>query len=309
MKTILSLLLAPALLLAKEPAPKPALDNIKHPIAPVLWKVEGNELKKPSYLFGSIHLSDKRVTTLHPKVEKAFNEADTVATEIDLGTENQIALSQLLLRDDGKMLSQSIGAELTKALDAELAAINPALDSSAFQPLKTWAVTLTLASIEDALQQKQPLDLLIYNRAKAKEKGLWALETNKQQLGIFDKLTEEEHKLVLSDTLVALKEARKEGKNLHQALLDAYLIGDTNKILLTTKTELEKAENPELEKKFIKLLLDGRNTHMTESITKKFKAEPTKSHLVVVGALHYVGENNIVDLLRKAGYKVTLQTN
>lgn len=307
MKTILSLLLAPALLLAKEPAPKPDLTTIKHPVAPLLWKIEGNELKKPSYLFGSIHLSDKRVTTLHPAADKAFKSSDTIATEIDLGTENQIALSQLLVRADGKTLSQSIGKDLTKQLDDELGTINPALDSSVFQPLKTWAVTLTLASLEDALKQKQPLDLLLYNQAKEAGKSLWALETNEQQLGIFDKLTEDEHKKILQDTLSALKAARKEGVSIHHALLDAYLLGDTNKVLMTTKIELEKADNPELEKKFMKLLLAGRNDHITQSVVTKLKKEPTKSHFIVAGTLHYVGENNVVDLLKKQGYTVTLQ--
>jgi uncharacterized protein YbaP (TraB family) len=39
--------------------------EVKHPEKPLLWKIEGKGLEKPSYLFGTIHLGAEAVTTLH----------------------------------------------------------------------------------------------------------------------------------------------------------------------------------------------------------------------------------------------------
>ena len=44
----------------------------KHPEKPLLWKIEGNGLKKPGYLFGTIHLSNDVIGNLHPTAAKAF---------------------------------------------------------------------------------------------------------------------------------------------------------------------------------------------------------------------------------------------
>src|SRR5262245_26835323 len=46
----------------------------------LLWRVEGKEAP-PSYLFGTIHSTDERVTKLSPAVTAAFNGAGTVALE------------------------------------------------------------------------------------------------------------------------------------------------------------------------------------------------------------------------------------
>ena len=46
----------------------------------LLWRVERKGLA-PSYLFGTIHSTDPRVTKLPPAVQAAFNSANTVALE------------------------------------------------------------------------------------------------------------------------------------------------------------------------------------------------------------------------------------
>ena len=46
------------------------------PDKPLLWKIEGNPLEKPSYLFGTIHLTTPRIEKLHPAAQKAFDAAE-----------------------------------------------------------------------------------------------------------------------------------------------------------------------------------------------------------------------------------------
>ena len=137
------LFLLPATLLAEQPAKDP-LAGLKHPSRACLWKVEGKALTKPSWLFGTIHIGDPRVTTLHPRAEEAFDALDVFYAEIDLDPAAQAALLPLMMRKDSKTLSEAIGPELSKELDATLKSINPEASAEPFQPLKTWVVTMTL---------------------------------------------------------------------------------------------------------------------------------------------------------------------
>ena len=51
----------------------------------VLWKIEDTENadKAPSYLFGTIHLTDDRVAKLPAAVQSAFDDSTRIAVEIE----------------------------------------------------------------------------------------------------------------------------------------------------------------------------------------------------------------------------------
>ena len=179
------LFVAPFLALAKEPG---AIDatKLKHPVKPALWKIEGKDLTKPSYLFGTVHLGDARITTLHPKAEKAFQTSDRFYAEIDMDPAKQVAIAPLLMRTDGKVLSESIGPKLTKRLNKALEAISPDLDSKAFEPMKTWVVTMALPTLKLGLSGEKALDAVLYERAIGDEKKVGGIETVESQLKIFN---------------------------------------------------------------------------------------------------------------------------
>ncbi len=98
----------------------------------MLWKIAGKGLKTPSYLFGTIHLADTRITTLHPQAQKAYDQAAAVFTEVDLSIEAQLGAMKGLMREDEKSIQEVIGKDLTAALNTELKAINPELDAAPF---------------------------------------------------------------------------------------------------------------------------------------------------------------------------------
>src|SRR4249919_2429992 len=49
----------------------------------LLWKISGNDLQKPSYLYGTMHLTDERVFNIGDSVYKAIENSDGFAIEID----------------------------------------------------------------------------------------------------------------------------------------------------------------------------------------------------------------------------------
>lgn len=280
----------------------------EHPDKPLLWKVEGKGLEKPSYLFGTIHLGDKRVTTLHPTALEAFESADAVYTEVPMDTATQMKMAPLVMRKDGKTLDDVIGAELAGRLNEELKIINPALDSTPFQQISTWAVSMTLPMLPDQLAGRVVLDKKLWDLAGAEKKKTGAIETIESQIGIFAELTEDEQISFLTETMRMLKKDREEGRNSIDELLKAYISGDTERLIAEVNRgmeELEASENAEMGKKLMQRLFHDRDASMAVTVDGILTEDPRNCHFFAVGAGHLATETSIRNHLEKKGYTVT----
>ena len=280
----------------------------EHPEKPLLWKVEGKGMEKPSYLFGTIHLGDKRVTTLHPAALKAFESADAVYTEVPMDTATQMKAAPMMMRKDGKTLNESIGPDLAARVNEELKVINPALDSTPFQPMATWAMGMVIPLLPDQLSGLVALDKTLWDKAIADKKEVGAIETIESQVNIFAEMTEEEQVIFLSETMRTLKKEREEGTNSMEQLLKAYISGNTGEVvgeLNRALEEMEKGEYAEMGKKLMKRLLEDRDASMAKTIEGILAKEPKKVHFFAVGAAHLSTEKSIRSHLEEDGYTVT----
>lgn len=292
--------------LAKEHA-EIDLAGVKHPVKPMLWKVEGKGLEQPSYLFGTIHLADKRLTTLHPAAQQAFDQAGAVYTEVDLSVASQMKMVHLFMRKGKKTLQQVVGDQLYAAVDSELKTINPALNAQPFDQFKVWAIGVMLPVMKEQLSGALPLDVQLWNRATKAGKKTGALESMDQQVGKLDQLTIEEQIHLLDVTLRFLKKARKQGIDPYKELVDAYLVGDTAVVeaMYHRDSYLGIKMNPQMLEKFHRLMLDERNANIKESILEVFAKNKKQSSFFAVGAAHYIGDKSVIKLLEDAGYKIT----
>ena len=299
LRTIACLLTAGAGLFAEEAG---------HPKKPLLWKIEGKGLEKPSYLFGTIHLGAKEVTTLHPDAKKAFDAADAVYTEVPMDAGSQLAAAPMMMRKDGQTLNESVGEEITKRLDEELKLINPALDSKAFQPLATWTVAISLPLLPDQLAGNKGLDGELWEKAAAAEKKTGGIETMASQLGIFAGMPEKDQVIMLSETLRLLKEDREEGRNSIDSMKAAYVSGELKAIeeeVQRSIKEMAEGEHKEMARKFMKRILTDRDVTMAATIAEILKKDPGSIHFFAAGAAHFSSETSIRSHLEKAGFKVT----
>lgn len=284
------------------------LSTVKHPIEPMLWKVEGKGLKKPSYLFGTVHLADPRVTTLHPEAKKAFDGAGAFYAEVEMDPESMMKSVQVLLRGDGKSLEEVIGNPLRKDVEIEVKSLQPGLELKPFEGFKVWALAVLLPQLKDQIKGLKPLDLQLWERAEQANKSVAGLETPKSQTEGMDKLTIDEQKKLLVFTLDEMKQARKAKQIPYQLLFNAYLVGDVKAMTVLLKNNMlaEGEVDKDLSDKFAEALLYKRNKQMAGVIVKELKNQPEISHFFAVGTAHYLGKENICQYLEKAGYKVTL---
>ena len=285
-----------------------AAEEPAHPLKPMLWKIEGKGLTKPSYLFGTSHLGSGPLGKLHPTAEKAFQECDVLYTEIPSDEKTQLAITQQLVRKDNKTLVQSIGEKLKNQVETELQAINPALDITPFQPMKTWVMAVSLPMLKAQLAGEEAMDATLWKRAEEAEKQTDSIETAASQLGLFDQFNEEEQIILLGETVRLMKEDRAAKKDSMQILIDAYVSGEVDAIKKEMDkgiAEMAKGEHKELGERFYQKLLTDRDRSMAETIAKKLADTPAQCHFFAAGAAHFAGDVSIRSHLEKQGYKIT----
>jgi uncharacterized protein len=279
-----------------------------HPVKPLLWKVEGPGLAKPSYLFGTMHIGDKAVVTLHPAAEKAFEASTTVHTEAQLDMKSQMASMADMMRADGKSLDDVIGKDLSERLAAELKAIRPELDAAPFQPMKTWMVAYSLPFLAEQMAGIKPLDLVLWERAEKAGKKTAGMQEIKDQVSGFNKLTEDEQTEFLKSSLDFLEKDRREGKDTMKEAAAIYLTGDVAKINVLADEwlqELTGGKDNAVGKKLLQSIMVERDVIMADYIDATLKKDPEGVHFFAAGAGHYAGEKGVPFLLGKRGYKIT----
>ena len=279
-----------------------------HPDKPLLWRVTGNGITKPVHLFGTIHLGDPSVSTLHPTAQRVFDAADHFYAELDLSRESQLAMAPLIMRTDGKTLNQSIGKELAAQLDAELQLINPQLNSAPFQTIKTWMAATMPQMLPEQLKGLQALDARLWLAATKAGKKTGGLEKADSQIKAFDVLTEAEQIVYMKHALESLAKDRAQGTSEITKLKEAYIKGEVSALknyINKSLHEMTTGENKEIGKKLWDSILVNRDKSMSDTIIKVLKEKPDGSHFFAVGAAHYCFETSILFYLKKAGYTIT----
>ena len=257
----------------------------------LLWRV--HQPKHPvSYLFGTIHVDDKRVKKLSKKVVKRFNEAKTLCLEILPDRETQVGIGRAMLLPKNQTLDVILGEPLFNRLSLALHKKGMSPLESVY--LKPWAAMIVLS--RPPSKAGLALDEQLYHWGMHQYKQLCALETLAEQLAVFDELSTADQVLLLTDTLNNLGVLQ----DLNEQLIQAYLSGNLDEIYRRSM-EIEGADTP-LSKRLRRKLIDDRNQIMLERmlpILNKGQA------FVAVGALHLPGRKGLLHMLRERGFIVS----
>lgn len=275
---------------------------------PLLW--QGRLGSKTIWLFGTIHVPDKRVLVLPPAVNQALERSDRVVTEVALDAEQQAELAAALLLPSGQRLRDVIGAARFARLEARVRkALTPTAPEVAplvavmLDRLKPWAAVAQLATLEylpDLLAGRTSLDVQLYTDAARAGKKVGGLETVAEQAGAFDAFTAAEQGQLLDEALRDLDSP--EAAATSASLVEWYLAGDDEKLV---KALEQGAADPVLARKFRDEVLVKRNHRMADRIVALQQQAPDETLFVAVGALHLVGPDNLPQLLRARGYEIT----
>jgi len=268
---------------------------------PFLWELEHEGVT--SYLFGTIHFADKRVTTLHPAVEEAFKASDYIYTEVPLDTSDMMAQVSALMLEGDETLTDIVEPELLQRADRLVKNINPALNIQPFLKFKVWAFATSLSLLEQQLKNPGalPLDAMLYQRASHEGKGAGGIETMQEQLSYFENLTQDEELKMLRDTIEFMEQAETQNLSIAEEFILQYLQGNVEAL---GELMVKYVKDDEFSKVFLRKILHDRNVIMADRIYAKLKKNPSRSYFFAVGAGHYHGETGVQNLLKGKGVRV-----
>jgi hypothetical protein len=264
---------------------------------PAAWRVtdgNGGEI----WLLGSMHYLRAADYPLPDSVEALYGRADALVMELDLDdldtAAQQSGVLGAALLPQGTVLEDVLDADVyaLAATHARRAGIDLALLAS-FEP---WLVAITLLDQGMNRLGYEPgrgLEQYFVGKARADGKEITGLESFAAQIGIFDRLPQAQQQALLEQTLQELDSAADAMEQLTAAWRGGRLDELTDELLE------DFAEFPGL----YETLVTNRNRQWLASLETYLRER--RSYLVVVGALHLVGPDSVVELLRERGYTVT----
>ncbi|MCK7497712.1 MAG: TraB/GumN family protein [Comamonadaceae bacterium] len=109
----------------------------------LLWRID-NAGAAPSYLFGTFHTSDPRITVLPCPVERAFDSAASYTMEVIMNGAGLVSMAEAMFFSDGRKLEDVLGSELYQEVVAILSR-QDAAKARAIRHMKPWAVMMAFS--------------------------------------------------------------------------------------------------------------------------------------------------------------------
>ncbi len=266
------------------------------PASPALWKVA--DADTTIYLFGTIHLLPAGTKWRSPAFDKAAAGSDTLVVETDINETDPSAtigeLFKLAISPGLPPLVERVKPEKRAALAMAIA--KSGIPAPAFDKMETWAAAFLLLAgqFKDlGLESGSGVESILKKQFVAGGKPIGQLETNAEQLGFFDKLSEGAQR----DFLDGVLDESADVKEQFGGMLDAWSKGDIAGIAKSFNADMGEA--PEL----LDALIARRNANWANWV--KSRLDQPGTVMMAVGAGHLAGDKSVVNLLQKQGLKVT----
>ncbi len=256
----------------------------------LLWKIEGNGLDQPSYLFGTIHAICPDDLKLSAKVEDALTKVEQIVLEVDMDDPDMMVEMQRLSINPGmENFSANLAAEDLALLDEYFQEHYEAdlSDLGSFKPFLLLSM-MNMKSLECA--RPAAFEAVLVGYAKTNEWDLFGLETPSELIAIFDEVEQKQQ----LEWLVQYAKNEDVYKQEFAKLIEMYKMEDISGLLDLFK------EYPEYQL-IEEAILDDRNEKWVDPITKFATNKPT---FFGVGAAHLAGEKGVINLLKNVGYTV-----
>ena len=269
---------------------------------PLLWKVSDADNSPDTYLYllGSFHMLMPDDYPVSADVDAAFEDAESLLFEIDpaaLASPDTIAKFQKASAyDDGRTLSQVLPAATRDKLETLLAASGGSI--ATFEAAEPWAVNLGLVlGIVQAMgfRSEDGLDRYFMARAEKSGKPVAGLESVDVQMAALDGTPHAEQIAGLDEFLSDPSQAVTDMRTLHAS----WRQGDLK--MLNQKFRVEMAQESPVSYRLVNV---DRNNAWMSTLEQRLKVAGSDDTLAVVGTLHLLGDDGVVEKLRAKGYKV-----
>ena len=256
----------------------------------LLWEITGNGLEKPSYLFGTMHVSSKLVFHLSDSFYLDIKSADVVALELD----PQLWQDQLFrfekLQSNLRYYTRGAPADFINEKSFRLERYEDRLKTAlSDEPTVINGLLYRTYRGQADFEEDTYLDLYIYQTGR---------KLGKQATGVENYFQTE--RLIMEAAQDMMKDKKKRAPDtdgesafeIERKTQEAYRRGDLD-LLDSLERLIEPSES------YMEKFLYRRNEIQAASIDSIVRRH---SLFVGVGAAHLPGKRGVIELLRKKGY-------
>src|SRR5882724_606772 len=197
----------------------------------LLWRISGNHLAKPSYLYGTMHLADRRLFYFGDSLYSCLAQADGSAMEVNPDTAVNALFRSFFAQDTSGLVKDAMDSKkfsgMAKRLETELG-----VPADKVTKKQLWLYSFKGGKGKKAEDMDSPIDTYLYNIAKRQGKWVGGIEDIEDQL------------FLLEDNAISSLEPdaaprKTKGKVSTDNMIDLYIARDLGKIdnLMTTNTD------------------------------------------------------------------------
>lgn len=269
-------------------------------ITPALWKVT-DENGNSMYCFGSIHATEGEIEW-PDYFENAYTACDSLTFEYDITSslqlENAVNSLQSYMYKDGTTIKDHIPEADYKQAVKILTENQMYVSAYDYFNVTFWISLMENVCItQSGLDVMQGVDMQLINRAKADGKTVLEVESEQEQLDLFNNFSDE-LQIYLLEGYLGEGEIEKQAVAVQETYEKWKKGEDLSESATQEMTEEEKVLNDE----YINALLTQRNIKMADTAESYMQSGDTV--MMVVGAAHYYGEDGILSLLQSRGCTV-----
>jgi len=273
-----------------------------YPSGSLLWKVSGNNLEKPSYLLGTLHLKSGNYLNEIAGATEAIAESEQIIGELDMTDMTKIQQQMmpammmsadttyklLYTEEEYKLVSEKITSILGMGLD-QLGMLKPSA-------IQTTIAAMIFKKLIPDLDETNSLDIAIQRIGQERSKPIIGLEEVGDQVrALFGASLQRQAELLLCN----MQNLDELGIQEASALMADYDKADLNALYFDGfQSDDSSCPSTQEEKN---LLLKHRNDKWLEKLPALMKE---KSSFIAVGALHLAGEEGLLHQLTLMGYAI-----
>jgi uncharacterized protein YbaP (TraB family) len=260
-----------------------------------LWTLDGASNRV--YLLGSVHMLRESDHPLPAAFYDAYADAEALIMELDVSAVDPIA-SQAMIKElgmigDGRNLGDWLGPE--DFAEAQRLADRANIPLSMLAGAEPWFAAITIDSLmlmRFGFTPADGIEMRFAESAAKDGKPIAGLETERQQLEMLDGLSVAAQRDLLMQTLIESEDAAQS----MISLVAAWRNGDTAFLEGTLLEEIRSY--PEI----YQTIVVRRNENWINAILGLL--DDSDDYLVIVGAMHMIGDSGVPELLRAKGYVV-----
>lgn len=284
-------------------------ENLKSNITPLLYEVTKEGSSNKMYLFGSIHVANKSDLVFPEYILNAYKNSHYLACEVDLiayqeDQEKVLTSAMEMIYSDDTTIKDHLSETTYNKLVDFLTKKN--MYNNLYEMYKPFFFSSLISNAmanDSKLDGENGIDNYFLKKAKEDNKTIIEVESFESQLDLLMSFSDKLYDLMLSEEIDNYDESVTQIAKLYEA----WKKGNATDLLNYATDDMEvldsyTKEQKKMVKEYNQKLVSERNEEMTKKAIEYFNNN--QDVFFMVGALHIIGDNGLVNGLTEKGFTV-----